>query len=576
MEDAVSVVSPGESPSTFFGEGVADERDGPPLTMVAAGLEAALMARAPSVHAGTPLVRRHAGDIARLLGLDDRERLAVEVCARVRDIGMISLPDEILLHAFALSVDDQALLDRHPALGAEMLLSIPTMAAAAAAVRAHHERWNGAGYPDGLRGEAIPLPSRIVAVCDAFVAVATDGPHRRGIGADRALDYVRRHRGSHFDPRIADCLVATITRTAQPPERPPRATFASERPRQKAPAAPGGTPERVRDLRSALAQFDVVPAFGPACERALAAGPAATPDARTAVVRAIESDIGLTLGILRRAQAVRDRGPVTNVTDAVAALSHDELTTAISLLPRAAFPWHTGFDALLLRCRLHSQAVARAVERLAHVTRPFDSEDLIAVALLHDVGKLLLALARPDYVTPPASRYTPEELAHHELRELGIDHATVGGLLLERWGLPERLVNMVSRHHRSQSNTEPATLVRLADMVVHHAQGNAVDRAAMLRLAAGWEIPVEALRGVVFDPPHTAGSTRRRGERSPLSRRETEVLRLMAEGKRDAGIAAELMVSMSTVRSHLHNVQAKLAVPTRAQAVIRATEMAWI
>ena len=574
MVEAVSVASLGEGPSMSHGETLADDDDWRALTTVAAGLEAALMARAPTVHSGTPLVRKLAGEVVRLLDLDDDDRLAVEVCARVRDIGMISLPDYVILNSDVLSPADRALLNSHPVLGAEMLLSVPTMAAAAGIVRAHHERWDGAGYPDGLRGEAIPLPSRVVAVCDAFVAVASDGLHRRGLGAEGALDYVRRHRGSRFDPRIADCLVAAITGKAPRPHHAPRPSVdqSSGGPEQDGPEAP----RRRRDLRGALARFDVVPAFGPVCERILAAPPAATADGRPALVKAIESDIGLTLAILRRAQEVPDQATVTNVPDAVALLTREEIMNAAASLPRAAFPWHTSFDALLLRCRLHSQGVARAVERLAQVARPFDTEDLIAAALLHDIGKLLLALARPDYVAASESRYTPEERAHHELRELGIDHATLGGLLLERWGLPERLANTVSRHHRSQSGSEAATLVRLADMVVHHAQGNAVDRAVMLRLAAAWGLPVQALRDAVFDPPHDAGGARRRSVRSPLSTRETEVLRLVAEGKRDAEIADDLCLSVSTVRSHLHNIHAKLEVPSRSRAVLRATEMAWI
>jgi LuxR family maltose regulon positive regulatory protein len=112
-------------------------------------------------------------------------------------------------------------------------------------------------------------------------------------------------------------------------------------------------------------------------------------------------------------------------------------------------------------------------------------------------------------------------------------------------------------------------------MVAHHAQGNAVDRTAMLRLAADWELPLEALRDAVFDQPQ-APSPRRRADPSPLSTRETEVLRLVADGQRDVEIAADLHLSVSTVRSHLHNVHAKLEVASRTQAVIRASEMAWI
>ena len=542
------------------------------LNPVAAGLEAALVARAPTVHVGTPLVRKLAAQAARLLGLDEQDRMAVDICARVRDIGMISLPDYVILNAGALSAGDQVLLNRHPVIGSELLQSLSTMAAAAAIVRGHHERWDGAGYPDGLRGEAIPLASRVVAVCDAFVTLASDRPDRRGVGAEGALEYVRRHRGSQFDPRIADCLVAAITGKDEGPRR--ALARDVDQPDERQRGTVHGAPARVRDLRSALARFDVVPAFAPACDRALAA-PAIINDRRSELVRAIENDIGLTLAVLRRAQEVPGHTDIANVTDAVAALRRDEITSTIASLPRAAFPWHTSFDALLLRCRLHSLSVARAVERLASMTRPFETENLVAAALLHDVGKLLLARARPDYVPPSAARCTPEERARQEQRELGVDHASLGGLLLERWGLPEGLVNAVFRHHRAKSAGEPASLVRLGDMVAHHAQGNAVDRSAMLQLAADWELPLDALRDAVFDQPQALGP-RRRAERSPLSSRETEVLRLVADGKRDTDIAADLHLSVSTVRSHLHNVHAKLEVASRTQAVIRAAEMAWI
>ncbi len=113
-------------------------------------------------------------------------------------------------------------------------------------------------------------------------------------------------------------------------------------------------------------------------------------------------------------------------------------------------------------------------------------------------------------------------------------------------------------------------------MVAHHSQGNAVDREAMLRLAAEWELPVQALRDIVFDQPPAIVGRRRRAERSPLSARETEILRLVAKGRRDAEIATELTLSVSTVRTHLHNIHAKLEVGGRTQAVIRASEMAWI
>jgi DNA-binding NarL/FixJ family response regulator len=157
-----------------------------------------------------------------------------------------------------------------------------------------------------------------------------------------------------------------------------------------------------------------------------------------------------------------------------------------------------------------------------------------------------------------------------------MDHASLGGLLLRRWGLPDRLASTVAAHHSSEDGHEVATHVRLADMIAHHAHGQAIDRSKMLHLARACELSANALSDVLFDLPHVGGSQRRRAERSPLSSRETAVLRILAEGKVYKVIARDLGLATSTVRSHLHNVYAKLGVDDRAQAVLRATDKGWI
>ena len=163
-----------------------------------------------------------------------------------------------------------------------------------------------------------------------------------------------------------------------------------------------------------------------------------------------------------------------------------------------------------------------------------------------------------------------------EQRVLGVDHAGVGGLLVHSWGLPERLASTVADHHSSDAGGEVATYVRLADMLAHHAQGDAVDHEIMLRVAQSCDLSPRTLQDVLFDLPHSGGSRMLRAERSPLSARETEVLRLLAQGKVYALIADELNVAVSTVRSHLHKTYERLGVADRAQAVLRATEMGWI
>jgi HD-GYP domain-containing protein (c-di-GMP phosphodiesterase class II)/DNA-binding CsgD family transcriptional regulator len=551
------------------------EPEGGAVATTAAALEAALKTRAPALHASTPLVRKLAVRVSRRLGLDEQEEQMVDVCAQLRDVGMIGLPDSAIFYTGPLSPADWTLLNCHPERGAELLESLPGMGWAAELVRAHHERWDGDGYPDGLRGEAIPLPSRVVAVCDAFVAVATDRSHRRGAGAEGALELIAQERGGQFDPAIVDCLVATLTGKddGRPRAVPHKGAGKPHPPQHQSSVC--SRAERVSELRPAIVELDVLPVFGPACDRALTAASYSGPLGRGQLISAIESDIGLTVATLRLAQA-RGRTTVAGVTAAVARLGPEEIRAAIAGLPRLSFPWQTSFEALLHRCAVHAQAVARSADRLSQMLRPFDRDDVVTAALVHDVGKLLLALIWPDFAAATPVHHTPEELVARERRELGYDHATLGGLLMERWGLPSGLTRAVSAHHSAHRATEAAALVRLADMVVRHAHGDAVDRHAMLRLAAECELSTNALRELVFDLPHPSGSARRRAERSPLSTRESAILRLLVEGMRNAEIARELRLTESTVRSHLHNTYAKLEVPDRAQAVLKATEMGWL
>jgi putative nucleotidyltransferase with HDIG domain len=518
-------------------------------------------------------VRKLAVRVSRWLGLDAHEEQMVDVCAQLRDIGMIGLPDSVIFNTGPLSPADWALLNCHPERGAELLHSLPGMAWAAELVRAHHERWDGAGYPDGLEGEAIPLPSRVVAVCDAFVSIATDRPHRRGAGAEGALELIMQERAGQFDPEVVDCLVASLT--GKDGAR-PRAPIAESDPRSGAVHARLATrSDRAGELRAAIERLDVLPAFGPACDRALVAASSAGSVGQGQLVSAIESDIGLTVAVLRLAQQ-GGQTAIAGVSAAVARLGPEQTHAAIAALPRLSFPWQTSFEALLHRGAVHAQAVARSADRLSQMLRPFDRDDVVAAALVHDIGKLLLARIWPDFAAATPVRHTPEELVARERRELGYDHATLGGLLMERWGLPTRLMRAVSGHHSSHRATETAALVRLADMVVRHAHGDSVDRQAMLRIAGECELSANTLRELVFDLPHAGGSARRRAERSPLSTRESAILGLLAEGMRSAEIARELHLTESTVRSHLHNTYAKLEVPDRAQAVLKATEMGWL
>lgn len=538
------------------------------VSLVVEGLEAALQMRAPQLHSSTPMVRDLAVKICRQLGLGEPAERLVDLCARVRDIGMLGLPDAVVLFSGAFSADQWQLVNQHPALGSDLLASMPNTARLAEVVRSHHERWDGAGYPDGLHGDAIPLLSRVIATADAFVAIASDRPHRRAAGGDIALAHMTQEREAQFDPRTVDALIAVISTTGSTgdpgadPAEPLRGSADGIQ------ARPG--------LHESLKAFDRLAAFVPAVEKALAAVQAPGGVARGDLVGAIESDTGLTVAILRRAQLVARRPRIGNVPDAVMALDAADLQRLLEEIPRAVFPWRTRLEGVVHELRVHGQTVARAADRIAEEVGFSARDDLITASLLHDVGKLVVARTLPSArAATDARRATPEERVREERHHLSLDHTSLGAALVDRWGLPERLSTAVAGHHSTESEDELATLVRLADMIARHAHGDAVDRRVMLRLASACGLPIPSLRDVLFDLPHS-GSQRRRAEPSPLSTRETTALKLLASGKVYKEIAAELDLSASTIRTHLHSAYTKMQVVDRAQAVLRATEMGWI
>ncbi len=152
----------------------------------------------------------------------------------------------------------------------------------------------------------------------------------------------------------------------------------------------------------------------------------------------------------------------------------------------------------------------------------------------------------------------------------------MGGVLARRWGLPDALAGAIERHHEAHGE-EAATLIRLADMIAHYAAGSPISPAELLAVARGAGVTPAQLREVMYDVSLPApGMPRRRSVDCPLSSREVQVLRGLAQGRVYKQIASELGLSTSTVRTHLHNVYGKLGAGDRAQAVLIATERGWI
>jgi CHASE2 domain-containing sensor protein len=155
---------------------------------------------------------RLCGLLARAAGASEPEAEQIERASLLHDLGKIGIADEILHKPGKLTAEERATMQRHTTIGSELLAgsSSPLLRTAEAIARTHHERWDGTGYPARLRGEDIPLPGRIAAICDVYDALRTERPYKPAWTLDAALDYIETERGRHFDPRLVDAFLSLM------------------------------------------------------------------------------------------------------------------------------------------------------------------------------------------------------------------------------------------------------------------------------------------------------------------------------------------------------------------------------
>jgi diguanylate cyclase (GGDEF)-like protein len=183
-------------------------------------LLAALNARENYTAAHSEAVLELALLVAAEFGMGSEDATSVGQVALLHDIGKVGVPDAILQKPGRLTGPEWDVMREHPSIGAQIVSAIGSLSHLAPAVRAEHERWDGAGYPDGLAGEAVPLASRICFVCDAWHAMTSDRPYRRALTPDEARAEIERHTGTQFCPTTVAALKRVLDRGGAPPERP--------------------------------------------------------------------------------------------------------------------------------------------------------------------------------------------------------------------------------------------------------------------------------------------------------------------------------------------------------------------
>jgi HD-GYP domain-containing protein (c-di-GMP phosphodiesterase class II) len=145
--------------------------------------------------------------LAQAFNLDDAAVVDIRRGALLHDVGKIGVPDRILHKPGPLDTDERKEIQKHPQNGYEMLVGIPPLNAPIRVVLAHHEKWDGTGYPLGLKGEVIPLGARLFAVADVFDALTSDRPYRKAMPYAAARDIIAKDAGQHFDPAVVEAFL---------------------------------------------------------------------------------------------------------------------------------------------------------------------------------------------------------------------------------------------------------------------------------------------------------------------------------------------------------------------------------
>lgn len=336
-------------------------------------------------------------------------------------------------------------------------------------------------------------------------------------------------------------------------------------------AAPGAR------LAAAFEAVEKFPVLLESRERVMRAATAET--ARVGeLVETVEADVGLAIAVLRIAnRSGIPTGAVGSIPAAVDILKPSGILAIAGTAPVFDFfEPNGGREMRPERFRVHALATQQAAGEIGRAVGWEDRDELAVASLLHDVGRLVIANLHPgDRGYLDAVIKTPEQRLREERDRLGIDHALVGGVLARRWNMPQRIAVAIERHHAEDAEGL-AAMVTTADMVAHYSQGESVSAERLHTAAKRCGLGPDGLRDLLYDLPANRNDAVRISEPCPLSARELDVLRHLSEGMVYKQIAGEMQLSVSTIRTHLHNVYGKIGAVDRAQAVLTARDRGWI
>lgn len=404
----------------------------------------ALEAKDQHVYGHARRVSGYAMAIGRRLRLDVKEIEQIALAALLHDIGKIGTPDSLLLKPSTFTDEERNLIKLHSERGARILAGVPEMEDIVAAVRHHHENFDGTGYPEGLQGEQIPLASRIIFVADAYDAITSPRPFRQAFTHETAIELLHNGAGKTFDPEVVRAFCGL---------------------------------EALAKVRSSIDS-------GILCHRVSSDTSPHELHRRSFadLVREVKQEPALAANVLREANAEADESTGTaNLQNACEQLGEARVRGLIA--QNCASEFCAPLPEQIWR---HSLRCAVAAQLLAEQTGIIDAQEAYTLGLLHDIGDLLLRTLFPEEMEN-ILWFADDARIDREVTAFGVDHAQVGQWMLQACHFPRELTSAVQTHHDAMRINAPiALLLHVANGLASakdHTEFPALDAFGSDRLA---------------------------------------------------------------------------------------------
>ncbi len=354
----------------------------------------------------------------------------------LHDIGMVYMPTALVQKPGPLSHDETIVMRQHPVISEKILSHLSIVREILPIIRHHHEAFDGSGYPDGLRGEEIPLGARVLSLVDSFDAMVSPRAHREAMSSQQATEEILRIAGKRYDSRLAALFVAFVKGAE---------TGDKGRVGSSSPAAGRSVQEIIVEIvqrfKKGSIELPVLPNVVQEIDRVIEKPTSTIED----LIRVVEKDAVISLRLIAVANSPVYRGieEIRTLRQAIPRLGVKETRSVVTtIVSRSLYKTRDPkFKSLMEKLWLHALACAYGARQLARLLDIPDPDKLFLMGLVHDIGKVLLVKTLSEVVSMKNGMKTEDVVT--SIQQM---HCSFGAALLRRWGFGNDFVRIVTLH----------------------------------------------------------------------------------------------------------------------------------